>query len=71
MREPGNQDVRSDQGTAVQVDEGLHLCVRHGLDPALQFLEGVGVPREVALRVLCSPDHFRKRQRRKSPRPQR
>lgn len=64
-------DVRQDRVMAARVDAGLHICSEHGLHPALQFLEQVGVPRPVALRVLCSPYHFRQRERRKANRPDR
>lgn len=67
MLELSRNDVRTDGVTAGQVDEGLKLCARHGLHPALLFMEQVGVPRTVALRVLCSPKHFRQRDRRKAP----
>ena len=69
MSEHGRNDARIDRVTAHIVDTGLHICGQHGLNPALDFLEHAGVPRPVALRVLCSPDHFRKRERRKFRRP--
>jgi hypothetical protein len=69
MIEHGRTDPRIDRTTAHIVDAGLHLCSRQGLNPALEFLQQAGVPRPVALRVLCSPDHFRKRERRKFRRP--
>jgi hypothetical protein len=46
--------------TARSVEEGLKRCRRDGVHPALQFMEQAGVPRSVALRVLCSPAYFRK-----------
>lgn len=60
MIEQIHNDARSDRTTAYFVDQGLKLCTRHGVHPALLFMEQAGVPRPVALRVLCSPDHFRK-----------
>jgi len=69
MAEQSRNDARSDLVTAGQVDEGLKLCARYGVHPALLFMEQVGVPRRVALRVLCSPEHFRQRDRRRQPRP--
>ncbi|MEH6434751.1 hypothetical protein [Massilia sp. DD77] len=69
MAEHSSNDARIDRATAQQVDAGLRICSQHGLDPALHFLEQAGVPRLVALRVLCSPDHFRKRERRRFRRP--
>lgn len=65
------KDVRTDFVTASRVDEGLKLSARYGLHPALLFMEQMGVPRPVALRVLCSPDHYRQRDRRRQPRPAR
>jgi hypothetical protein len=69
MAELSRNDARTDAETASRVNEGLKLCARYGLHPALLFREEVGVPRPVALRVLCSPDHFRQRDRRRQPRP--
>jgi hypothetical protein len=71
MAEQSRNDARSDLVTAGRVDEGLKLCARYGVHPALLFMEQVGVPRQVALRVLCSPEHFRQRDRRRHPRPAR
>lgn len=69
MAELSRNDARTDTDMANRVDQGLKLCARYGLHPALLFMEEVGVPRPVALRVLCSPDHFRQRDRRRMPRP--
>jgi hypothetical protein len=55
-----DNDVRTDVMTARSVEEGLQRCRRDGVHPALQFMEQAGVPRSVALRVLCSPAYFRK-----------
>lgn len=71
MAEQSRNDARTDVVMAGRVDEGLKLSSRYGVHPALLFMEQVGVPRMVALRVLCSPDHFRQRDRRKSARPMR
>lgn len=65
----GRTDPRTDRTTAGIVDTGLHICSRQGLNPALEFLQQAGVPRPLALRVLCSPEHFRKRERRRFRRP--
>lgn len=65
----GRADPRTDRTTAGIVDTGLHICSRQGLNPALEFLQQAGVPRPLALRVLCSPEHFRKRERRRFRRP--
>lgn len=69
MVEHSSNDARTDVVTAGRVEEGLKLSARYGLHPALLFMEQVGVPRPVALRVLCSPDHYRQRDRRRLPRP--
>jgi hypothetical protein len=71
MAEPIKNDARTDLTTARRVDEALNLSMQQGIDPALRFMEQVGVPRAVALRVLCSPEHFRKQDRRRSMRPRR
>lgn len=55
-----DHDVRTDLMTAQSVEEGLQRCRRDGVHPALLFMEQAGVPRSVALRVLCSPAYFRK-----------
>lgn len=68
MDEQSKDDARTDVTTANFVEEGLKLCNRYGLHPALLFMEEVGVPRPVALRVLCSPNHYRKQDRRRMPR---
>lgn len=64
-------DVRTDLMTAKSVEEGLKRCTRDGIHPALLFMEQAGVPRSVALRVLCSPEYFRKQDRRATVAPQR
>ncbi|MDN4055078.1 hypothetical protein QPK32_18560 [Massilia sp. YIM B02763] len=64
-------DLRTDLATASSVQQALELCTRQGVHPALLFMEEAGVPRAVALRVLCSPQHFRQRDRRQSARPAR
>lgn len=69
MTEQSKNDARADRATAKSVDEGLQICSKQGLDPALRFLEKAGVPMSVVLRALCSPQHFRKQERRRSPRP--
>lgn len=59
MIEQASHDTRTDSATALLVERGLTLCARQGVDPALRFMETVGVPRAVALRVLCSPKYVR------------
>jgi len=69
MREQSRNDIRTDRATASRVDEALALCARQGIHPALLLMEQTGVPRPVAIRVLCSPDYLRKQERRKAARP--
>ena len=71
MTEHSRNDPRTDQATARIVDQGLQICRQQGVNFALQFLEQAGVARLVSIRVLCSPDHYRKRERRKYRRPTR
>jgi hypothetical protein len=69
MTEQCKNDARADLRTARDVDRGLGICAKQGLSPALQFLEQAGVPRSVVLRVFCSPQYFRKQDRRSALRP--
>jgi hypothetical protein len=69
MVEQNRNDVRTDMVMATQVEAGLALSVHHGIHPALQFMAQAGVPRAVALRVLCSPRYYRRRDRRSVVRP--
>lgn len=69
VTERHNNDLRADLATAVRVDQGLRIYFQQGLHPAMTFFEEAGVPRAVALRALCSPEHFRQRDRRRSARP--
>ena len=71
MDERNGNDVRTDVMTAASVEEGLKRCTRDGVHPALLFMEQAGVPRSVALRVLCSPEYFRKQDRRTRGAPKR
>lgn len=71
MLEQNRNDVRIDLVMATRVEAGLAVCMQHGIHPALQLMERAGVPRGVALRVLCSPRHYRQRDRRSLPRPMR
>lgn len=61
-------DPRANAYLAARVDDALKLLKTDGLSPALEFMQLVGVPRTVALRVLCSPAQQRTRDRRRSPR---
>lgn len=68
MAEQSEKDARTDLITADKVSEGIEVCTQHGVHPALVHMEDAGVPRHVALRVLCSPRHFRTRDRRRASR---
>ena len=61
-------DPRTNAYLVARVDDALKLLKTDGLSPALEFMQLVGVPRTVALRVLCSPAQQRTRDRRRSPR---
>jgi hypothetical protein len=63
MDDRSKNDARTDLTTAQSVEEGLKRCTRDGVHPALLFMEQAGVPRSVALRVLCSPRYFRQKDR--------
>jgi hypothetical protein len=69
MTEQYKNDPRADLTTARNVDHGLGICAKDGLSPALQFLERAGVPKSVVHRVFCSPQYFRKQDRRSASRP--
>lgn len=61
-------DQRTDTPTAEQIERGLHIAKREGVGPALAFMEESGVSRQIALRVLASPNHFRLQERRATSR---
>jgi hypothetical protein len=61
----GNSDPRENAYLAARVDDALKMLKTDGMSPALEFMQLVGVPRTVALRVLCSPDQQRRRDRRR------
>jgi hypothetical protein len=71
MSKQNTNDARANRQISMHVEEGLRLSHTNGIHPALLFMEQVGVPRLVALRVLCSPDFFRHYDRRQRPRPSR
>lgn len=64
----GNTDPRANAYLAARVDDALKMLQTDGMSPALEFMQLVGVPRTVALRVLCSPAQQRTRDRRRAPR---
>jgi hypothetical protein len=64
----GHTDPRANAYLAARVDDALKMLQTDGMSPALEFMQLVGVPRTVALRVLCSPAQQRRRDRRCAPR---
>ena len=52
---------------AEQIDHALRIAGTSGVGPALEVMLTVGVPRQVALRVLGSPKLQRRRDRRGAP----
>jgi hypothetical protein len=58
-------DPRHDAQLSEQVEHALHIVQTDGIGPALDFMQSAGVPRPTALRVLCSPAHFRQGERRR------
>lgn len=69
MVELSQHNGRTDFSTADKVSEGLKVCIQHGVHPAIVYMENAGVPRHIALRVLCSPEHFRSSDHRRVDRP--
>ena len=63
-----NADPRANTTTAAHVDEALRLMKTDGIYPAFEFMQLVGVPKTVAMRLLCSPGQHRKADRRRVPR---
>ena len=61
-------DPRANTYLAARVDDALRMLGTDGMSPALEFMQLFGVPRTVALRVLCSPAQQRSRDRRRTPR---
>ncbi|HBZ05127.1 MULTISPECIES: hypothetical protein [Massilia] len=61
-------DPRTNPATAAHVDEALRLWRTDGVCPAFEFMQLVGVPKTVAMRLLCSPGQHRKTDRRRSVR---
>lgn len=68
MSENKQADPRANAATAAQVDGALRLWRTDGVYPAFEFMQLVGVPKTVALRLLCSPGQHRKADRRRTPR---
>jgi hypothetical protein len=53
---------------AAHVDEALRLWRTDGVYPAFEFMQLVGVPKTVAMRLLRSPGQHRKTDRRRTSR---
>ncbi|MFC5478013.1 hypothetical protein [Massilia suwonensis] len=68
MSGSAQSDPRANAYLAARVDDALKMLRTDGMSPALEFMQLVGVPRTVALRVLCSPSQQRTRDRRRAPR---
>ncbi|QGZ38034.1 hypothetical protein IP92_05790 [Pseudoduganella flava] len=68
MAERGTTRSRADATTAARVEDGLKIGEADGIHPALEFMRKAGVPREIALRVLCAPQFHRRGERRRNPR---
>jgi hypothetical protein len=68
MSGSGNTDPRANAYLAARVDDALKMLRTDGMSPALEFMQLFGVPRTVALRVLCSPAQQRMHDRRRMPR---
>lgn len=68
MAERGTTRSRADATTAARVDDALKIVEADGIHPALEFMQRAGVPRDIALRVLCAPQFHRHGERRRNPR---
>lgn len=68
MAESGKKRSRADATTAARVDDALKMVEAGGIHPALEYMQRMGVPREIALRVLCAPQFHRHGERRREPR---
>ena len=61
-------DLRVDKHMAARVDDALRILRLNGMHAALEFMQLMRVPQCVTRRVLCSPLHQRKQDRRRRPR---
>lgn len=68
MAERGTTRSRADATTAARVDDALKIVEADGIHPALEYMQQAGVPRDIALRVLCAPHFHRNGERRRNPR---
>lgn len=68
MSECKRADPRANTRTAARVDDALRILRSDGVHPAFVFMQLAGVPRHVAMRLLCSPERHRRADRRRAPR---
>jgi len=68
MSECKRADPRANLRTAARVDDALRILRSDGVYAAYVFMQLAGVPRHVALRLLCSPERHRRADRRCKPR---
>jgi hypothetical protein len=68
MSRRAETDQRIDTPTAEQIERALYIAKCEGVGPALAFIEESGVSRQIALRFLASPNHFRLQERRNASR---
>lgn len=68
MSECKRADPRANTCIAARVEEALRILRTDGAYPAFVFMQLAGVPRHVALRLLCSPGQHRQADRRRVPR---
>jgi len=69
MPDTKRADPRTNTRTAAWVDDALRILRSDGVHPAFVFMQLAGVPRHVAMRLLCSPDRHRRADRRSRLRP--
>ncbi|GEM_PF-873673 len=69
MSECKRADPRANTRTAARVEDALRILQTDGVRAAFVFMQLAGVPRHVAIRLLCSPGKHRKADRRCAPRP--
>ena len=68
MSECKRADPRANTCIAARVEEALRILQSDGAYPAFVFMQLAGVPRHVAMRLLCSPERHRRADRRIRPR---
>ncbi|TWI67324.1 hypothetical protein IP91_01437 [Pseudoduganella lurida] len=69
MVDRGTTRSRADAAMAARVEDALKIVEADGIHPALEYMEEAGVPRDIALRVLCAPNfHRHGDERRRGPR---